>query len=252
MIHLPSKSAANWLTQIHVKFASAPTDYLRAWKEYYFPPDVSISDSVRVLAFQFLESIHAWIQFIFNGGLWEKFLEWTWLSQREGSFGRDLSSGSSNHGRKEDLPELEYVPPLKGSVVALDFQPKAGEKRPRVRMNTTPLSPAFLDETTYPRGWMVYHRELGVVAKCDADEYDVKRAADDKEEKPVGFDEEKKDESEHGDPLDDDKTLHRSNTSPRQQVSAQQKDAEDDSSSSEENPTSAASFPVLHSIVAGG
>jgi hypothetical protein len=168
------------------------------------------------------------------------------------SFGRGLSSGNSSHGRKEDLPELEYVPPLKGSVVALEFLPKAGEKRPRTRLNTTPLAPAFLDETTYPRGWMVYHRELGVVAKSDAVEYDVKRAVDDVEEKPPGFDEEKKDESEHGDFLDDDETLHHSNTSPRQKSSAQQEDVEEDSSSSEENTTSASSFPVLHSIAAGG
>jgi hypothetical protein len=36
----------------------------------------------------------------------------------------------------------------------------------------TPLEPAFLNESDYPPGWMVYHPVLGVVFKTEADKYD--------------------------------------------------------------------------------
>lgn len=34
------------------------------------------------------------------------------------------------------------------------------------------IEPAFLDESDYPPGWLVYHPTLGVVPKAEADEYD--------------------------------------------------------------------------------
>ncbi|KAL3934311.1 MAG: hypothetical protein SGARI_003446, partial [Bacillariaceae sp.] len=35
------------------------------------------------------------------------------------------------------------------------------------------IEPAFLNEEDYPPGWMVYHAELGVVPKEEADAYDA-------------------------------------------------------------------------------
>jgi len=41
--------------------------------------------------------------------------------------------------------------------------------RPR---NREPLEPAFLNDQDYPPGWMVYHGELGVVSKPQADQWE--------------------------------------------------------------------------------
>lgn len=45
-----------------------------------------------------------------------------------------------------------------------------------------PLEPAFLKESDYPSGWMVYHPVLGVVVKTEADKYDREQQREKKQQ----------------------------------------------------------------------
>jgi hypothetical protein len=57
------------------------------------------------------------------------------------------------------MPELEL---LIDSII---------QPTPTQRIRKDELEPAFLKESDYPPGWMVYHPVLGVVSKEEADKY---------------------------------------------------------------------------------
>ena len=44
----------------------------------------------------------------------------------------------------------------------------------QVKIHFEDIQPAFLNDVDYPRGWLTYHRVLGVVSKHEADEYNLK------------------------------------------------------------------------------
>ena len=248
------------------------TDDVRAWFAYYFPRDVAITDSLRVLALQGIQLIYGWIQYFFSGALWERLLEWT--RRARGGSGNDnsLLADAADRRRnqtKEPVPELELIPILPGSVIVADLQPQQQRTRTRqkprfahAQINTTALEATFLNEEDYPASWMVYHRVLGVVKKTEAEEYDLKieekqeqsqeesmEKKDDSDDDHEG--EEKKDESQ-GPEIDDEKTVHHSNVSIRRENSASPTQDDSSSSSSNNDDSHSAGYPVLHSIAASG
>ena len=248
------------------------TDDVRAWFAYYFPRDVAITDSLRVLALQGMQLIYGWLQYFFSGALWERLLEWTRRTRGRVYFGGNNNDNLQLMERRrnqtaEPLPELEFVPILPGSVVVPDLQQPQNNKSRSARhaqINTIPLEATFLRQEDYPASWMVYHRVLGVVKKTEADEYDQKMEEALEENVPDGAgecineekgkeEEEKKEEGKSSE-IDDEKTVHHSNVSIRRKTGASP--GLDDSSSSSDNNNNnkdnSAVFPVLHSIAASG
>lgn len=236
------------------------TDDIRAWFAYYFPRDVAVTDSLRVLALQGIQLIYGWLQYFFSGALWERWLEWTRAScTRTGR--ADGRVNTIRRNAAEPLPALEWAPQLSGAVVVADLQPQKRRARfVHAQMNTLPLEPTFLHAEDYPAAWMVYHRILGVVKKTEAEEFDKQMAEqnqqqlaknNDEDKEPINEEEEeeKKDEVQSSTEIDDEKTVHHSNVS---SIRREKAASQDDSSSSSDNNPSAASFPVLHSIAATG
>ena len=65
----------------------------------------------------------------------------------------------------EELPELESLPDtLRRRTLRL-------QRTAELRHDTNDLEPAFVNESEYPPGWLVYHPALGVVLKETADSY---------------------------------------------------------------------------------
>ena len=46
----------------------------------------------------------------------------------------------------------------------------------QVTIHFEDIQPAFLNDEDYPKGWLTYHRVLGVVSKHEADEYNLKNS----------------------------------------------------------------------------
>lgn len=262
----------------HSQPKTHPLDDVRAWYAYYFPPDVSWKDSLGTILLQSLQSLWGRIQYLASGAVWEKVADWTRRIRhaamtRGGGDGDGDNAEMTHHDaafrtiRADDLPALEATPVAPGALAAVvvseeETRPKSSPS-PRTRINTAPLEPAFLRESDYPPGWLVYHRVLGVVTKSEADDYNEKMGFPedhDGEEDEVEDDlddEEKKDEPSAAasteEDMDEEKTVHHSNKSTgRNAAKAASTDNESSSSSSSNKKQSSSSFPIQHSIAASG
>lgn len=106
------------------------------------------------------------------------FAEWTSRDRKR----------EKRRNRCNSLPELEDCGTAKFSSVAVE-ELLAGEQQQHqtLRRNESPkeqewvwetreLEPTFLKESDYPANWKVYHRDLGVVLKTEADRYEKEQA----------------------------------------------------------------------------
>jgi len=101
------------------------------------------------------------------------FAEWTSRDRKR----------EKRRNRLNSLPELEDCATAKFSNFAVDEllaeSHPLNEEPPKEQeweWETRELEPAFLNESDYPADWKVYHRDLGVVLKIEADKYEHEKA----------------------------------------------------------------------------
>jgi hypothetical protein len=134
------------------------------YRLYFGQADITWSESLQALYWNTLEYIKGWLQEA-NSSIFRR------IPRRGRQRARGRLDRTSSYESAYSANGWETLPPLESMVERETVMPNLPLLDLSLDFDTSQLEPAFVESHEYPTGWRVYHPELGVVGKSEADNY---------------------------------------------------------------------------------